>query len=306
MATLVIPADSFRTRRFEIDCRLVLTRLAEARALMRVDVDGDLEWTRKAPTENPGHTDSMDYHFRRELPAGVAAAHRREDTGDQGAPRAPADRGRGRPEAPAAGASCGALYRRTHPFRSRRHVRMPFTDSLHPGLRELRTRPLLAVRLAVRGPMPVIATPGAARRIGVVTGGEFDGERLSGSVMEGGSDWQTLHADGSIALDVRLILKTTDDAHIPMTYRGVRHGTPEVIARVDRGEVVDPAEIYFRSIVQFETAAPQYAWLNHLVAVGIGQRRADGPVYSVFEVPRWRDRCGCRILRPWTNPSPSR
>ena len=160
----------------------------------------------------------------------------------------------------------------------------PITDSLPPGLRELRTRPLLAIRLDVRGPMPVVATPGAGRRIGVVTGGSFDGERLSGTVMDGGSDWQTLKADGSVALDVRLILKTVDDAIVAMTYRGVRHGAPEVIARVDRGEVVDPSEIYFRSIVQFETAAPPYDWLNHLVAVGVGQRRADGPVYSVFEV----------------------
>ena len=71
VATLVIPADSFRTRRFEIDCRLVVARLADgATHGMQVDVDGDLEWTRKAPTENPGHTDSMDYHFRRELPVG--------------------------------------------------------------------------------------------------------------------------------------------------------------------------------------------------------------------------------------------
>ena len=160
----------------------------------------------------------------------------------------------------------------------------PITDSLPPGLRELRTRPLLALRLDVRGPMPVIATPGAARRIGVVTGGSFDGERLSGTVMDGGSDWQTLKPDGSVALDVRLILLTSDGAHVAMTYRGVRHGTPEAIARVDRGEVVDPSEIYFRSIVQFETAAPRYDWLNHMVAVGVGQRRTDGPVCSVFEV----------------------
>ena len=72
VATLVIPADSFRTRHFEIDCRLLVKPLAEgARHGMRVDVDGNLEWTRQAPTENPGATDSMDYHFRRELPAGV-------------------------------------------------------------------------------------------------------------------------------------------------------------------------------------------------------------------------------------------
>ena len=71
VATLVIPADSFRTRRFEIDCRLIVSPVgAGAHHAMRVDVDGGLEWARRAPTENPGHTDSMDYHFRRELPAG--------------------------------------------------------------------------------------------------------------------------------------------------------------------------------------------------------------------------------------------
>jgi len=71
VATLVIPADSFRTRHFEIDCRLVVRRLADGASHgMRVDVDGNLEWTRRAPTENPDHADSMDYHFRRELPAG--------------------------------------------------------------------------------------------------------------------------------------------------------------------------------------------------------------------------------------------
>jgi hypothetical protein len=71
VATLVIPPDSKRTRRFEIDCRFVVAQMAGgARHGMRVDVDGALEWTRRAPTENPGHTDSMDYHFRREVPAG--------------------------------------------------------------------------------------------------------------------------------------------------------------------------------------------------------------------------------------------
>ncbi len=160
----------------------------------------------------------------------------------------------------------------------------PIDDSLPDALRELRTRPLLAIKLDVRGPMPVIAPPGAARRIGVVTGGSFDGERLSGVVMDGGSDWQTLKADDSVALDVRLVLKTDDDAFIAMTYSGVRHAAADVMARIDRGEVVDPGNVYFRTIVRFETGAPRYDWLNRIVAIGIGHRRADGPVYSVFEV----------------------
>ena len=160
----------------------------------------------------------------------------------------------------------------------------PVTDSLPDALRELRTRPLFAMRLDVRGPMPLIATPGAARRIGVVTGGSFDGERLAGVVMDGGSDWQTLKADGGVTLDVRLILKTDDDAIVAMTYGGIRHAPADVLARIDRCEAVEPSSVYFRSLVRFETAAPKYDWLNHIVAVGIGHRRADGPVYNVFEV----------------------
>ena len=58
----------------------------------------------------------------------------------------------------------------------------------------------------------------------------------------------------------------------------------DVLARIDRGEAVEPSSVYFRSLVRFETAAPKHDWLNHVVAVGIGHRRADGPVYNVFEV----------------------
>ena len=69
-----------------------------------------------------------------------------------------------------------------------------------------------------------------------------------------------------------------------MTYQGVRHGPPEVIARIEKGEVVDRTSYYFRITPVFETAAPKYDWINRVVAVGIGHRRADGPIYSVFEV----------------------
>jgi hypothetical protein len=80
------------------------------------------------------------------------------------------------------------------------------------------------------------------------------------------------------------VLKTDDDALIGMTYRGRRQGSPEVIARVEKGEAVDPADYYFRIAPFFETAAAPYAWVNNVVAIGIGDRRADGPVYSIFEV----------------------
>jgi hypothetical protein len=140
------------------------------------------------------------------------------------------------------------------------------------------------MRLDVR-PLQIIGSaPGAYRRVGVVPGGAFEGERLSGKVLDGGADWQHVRSDGSVTLDVRLVLKTADDALIGMTYRGLRQGSPDVIARVEKGEAVDPADYYFRIAPFFETAAPRYGWLNNVVAIGIGYRGADGPVYSIFEV----------------------
>jgi Protein of unknown function (DUF3237) len=161
---------------------------------------------------------------------------------------------------------------------------MSSPENLPDALQNLRTRPVFVMRLAVRPLQIVGATPDHFRRIGVVPGGSFAGERLSGEVLEGGSDWQTVRPDGATTLDVRLVLKTTDGALVGMTYRGLRHGPPEVIRRLEAGEVVDPASYYFRTTALFETASAHYDWINRIVAVGVGHRMAEGPVYSVFEV----------------------
>ena len=162
--------------------------------------------------------------------------------------------------------------------------RSSLTQDLPETLRSLRSRPLFVMRLDVKPLQIVGATPGAFRRVGVVPGGVFEGERLSGVVLDGASDWQRVRNDGATTLDVRLVLKTNDDALICMTYRGFRHGPADVIARLEKGEAVDPAGYYFRTNPLFETAAAKYDWINRIVAVGIGHRRADGPVYSIFEV----------------------
>ncbi len=157
-------------------------------------------------------------------------------------------------------------------------------DNLPEVLTNVRTRPLFVMRLQVRKLLIVGATPGAFRRIGVVPGGSFEGERLSGEVLDGGSDWQMVRSDGATTLNVRLVLKTEDDALICMTYQGLRHGPSDIVERIEKGEVVDPTSYYFRINPLFETAAPKYDWLNRIIAVGIGHRQADGPIYSVFEI----------------------
>ena len=104
----------------------------------------------------------------------------------------------------------------------------------------------LLMRLDVH-PLQIIgAAPGAYRRVVVVPSGIFDGERLSGQVLDGGSDWQNVRSDGSTTLDVRLVLKTTDDALIGVSYRGIRQRAPDIVARLETGEAVDPVDYYFR------------------------------------------------------------
>ncbi len=156
-------------------------------------------------------------------------------------------------------------------------------DDLPDVMQHVQTKPLFVMRLNVRKLQVIGAAPGVHRRVGVVPSGIFEGERLSGDVLDGGNDWQNVRSDGSTTLDVRLVLKTRDEALVGMTYKGIRQGPPEAIARLERGEVIDPASYYFRISPFFETEAPQYAWLNNIVAIGTGHRFADGPVYSVFE-----------------------
>jgi hypothetical protein len=161
---------------------------------------------------------------------------------------------------------------------------MSLADGLPEVLKNVRTRPLFVMRLDVRPLIVVGPTPGGYRRIGVVQGGRFEGERLSGEVLDGGNDWQTVRGDGSTALDVGLFLKTDDGELITMKYRGIRHGPVDVMQRMNKGETVDAASYYFRTNPLFETSSTKYDWINRLVAIGVGHRRAEGPIYSVFEV----------------------
>lgn len=122
------------------------------------------------------------------------------------------------------------------------------TDNLPDALKSGSTRPLFVTRLDVRTMLIVGATPGAFRRIGVVPGGSFAGERLSGEVLDGGSDWQVVRNDGATRLNVRLVLKTDDDALICMTYQGVRHGPPDVVDKSKRARKLIRLRITFASI----------------------------------------------------------
>jgi hypothetical protein len=118
-------------------------------------------------------------------------------------------------------------------------------------------------------------------------GGSFEGERLRGEVLPGGGDWALFRADGAMSLDVRLTLRTHDDALVYMTYGGRWITPPELRADMAdpvRRHQVDPAGYYFRTNPLFETGAKPYAWLNDIVCVGSGYLINGGIAYKVFHV----------------------
>jgi len=146
------------------------------------------------------------------------------------------------------------------------------------------SRPLMTVRIAAAPSQKLGTVPHGIRSIVPVTGGDFEGPRLRGKVLPGGGDWLLLRPDGVLELDLRITLETDDHALIYMTFQGLRHGPADAIAALGRGEVVDPARYYFRTLPRFETSTETYAFLNRVVCVGVGEARPDGAVHRIDEI----------------------
>jgi Protein of unknown function (DUF3237) len=148
----------------------------------------------------------------------------------------------------------------------------------------MQSRLLMTLEVAVATPQKVGAVPHGTRVTAPIASGHFEGPRLRGKVLPGGGDWTLLRGDGVLELDLRVTLETDDGALIHLASFGLRHGPPEVLAALARGETVDPATYYFRTTPRFETAHPKYAFLNRLLAVSTGDRRAAGPIYTIEEI----------------------
>ena len=144
---------------------------------------------------------------------------------------------------------------------------------------------LFRATLSVGAPQAVGATRTGELRIIPVTGGTIEGPALTGEVLPGtAADWLRVDPDGTAHMDVRLTIKTTEGHIVFMHYSGIRTGEAPVLARLNAGEAVDPAEYYFRTAIRFETGAAPLAWLNRILAIGIGQRPPSGPTYDVYAV----------------------
>lgn len=121
------------------------------------------------------------------------------------------------------------------------------------------------------------------RRVVPILGGTFEGPGLKGTVLRG-ADWQIVRPDGVLELEAKYALKTDDGALISMVNRCIRSASPQVMAKLNAGETVDPKDVYFRTTPTFETSDPKYAWMMNYVFLGSGERRRDQVVIEFWKV----------------------
>ena len=133
------------------------------------------------------------------------------------------------------------------------------------------------------GVVPIGATAAGQRGIAPVRGGQFEGERLSGTVAPG-HDWFVSRTDGALAIDVRLTLTTDDGATLYLAYQGTMRAAPEAMARFRKGERLATEDYKLHVVARFECGDPRYAWLNDTIVVGIGEQTLAGPIYRLFEI----------------------
>jgi hypothetical protein len=135
-------------------------------------------------------------------------------------------------------------------------------------------------------PLELGDTAQGHRRIVALTGGTFSGPEMSGRLLppSASADWQIILPDGTALGDIRYVLQTGRGDLLYVQSRSIRHGSPEVLERLGRGEDVDPNEYTFRTSTEIETTASDLDWLNKGVFISVAGRQAAGVIYETYLV----------------------
>ncbi len=122
------------------------------------------------------------------------------------------------------------------------------------------------------------------RRYVALRGGDVLGPRLRGRVLDGGVDWQWRRPDGGLEISAHYALELDDGARVEVRSDGLRHGPPDVMAALARGDAVPRDAYVFRTFVRLHTAAARWDDLNRVFAVAVGERRSDAVRLHLFEI----------------------
>ena len=148
--------------------------------------------------------------------------------------------------------------------------------------------PALVTMCQVHCEVGALVTLGPAkygeRRYVPLGGGTVRGPELNGTLVEGGVDWQIARTDGALEIAAHYVIRTDDGALIEIQSDGLRHGRPEVMARLAKGEAVPRDAYFFRTLVRFTTGAPAWAHLNKVMAIAVGQREASAVILDFYRI----------------------
>ncbi len=143
---------------------------------------------------------------------------------------------------------------------------------------------VFSARITLAAPVEQGTVDGKRLRFIAITGGTVSGARLTGTVLPGGGDWQSIHADGLTEVAARYTIEAQDGTRIAITNPGVRVAAPEIIARLAAGEDVDPSLYYFRTTPTFTVQAGPHDWLRRQVFISRGIRKPDHVSLDFFAV----------------------
>lgn len=150
---------------------------------------------------------------------------------------------------------------------------------------DLQTEFLYTVIIDIGDVLDLRGTPHGHWCIFPTTRGTFVGPKLKGEVLPGGGDWFLRRPDGVCEIDVRNTYRTDDGQLIYIQYRGILDIPLAVVwNRIMEGAEVEPSEYYSRVTPYFETGSEKYAWLNRIVAVGIGKLEAHWVSHKVYAI----------------------
>jgi hypothetical protein len=140
--------------------------------------------------------------------------------------------------------------------------------------------------LAIKVGVPIVAGDlgHGVRRIIPILGGEVHGQGIKGTIFPVGADFQTIRPNGLTELEAKYAFEMDDGAVIYIENVGMRFGPKELLDRIAKGGIVDPALIYFRSVPKFETGAEKYRWLMENLFIGVGARHPDRVEIAVHQV----------------------
>ncbi|MGC5171723.1 DUF3237 domain-containing protein [Microbacterium sp. DT81.1] len=142
---------------------------------------------------------------------------------------------------------------------------------------------LATIEVDVGEPITVGPTDGGVRRVVPILGGRVSGPELSGVVLPFGEDFQLLRSDTVSELHARYLIQTDDGERVTVDNRALRVGGADVLARLNRGEEVDPGEVYFRCTPRLE-ASGRWSWLSERIIVGTGERRPRSVLIHLYVV----------------------